>query len=320
MSIDEDFLSRYDDEKSLGVSIRWASLFLDWIRCTCVLITAYLTFGDTEEMEGISALVLSSSIVPQTIAVAHELWTAVKEGDTVDSTEGPTLHSLANTIVYYAASLSRTVSKIPKFLAWVFQCCSVNCIDFSWHLSIPCRYSLAAYWLHWLEGLALDIEPHHHAVELKQFSTDSTPWEPKAIVIVLDAMLDALSVSDAHSLDGFISIGSLPTVIRWMHLVGGNLPVDMKLRGCKIVRQLLQGCLADSDCSALSDEEIGLLLQVCDSAIEGARLDADETCTDEDVSFVIAHFVGNSRLTSELNKTDAGNEVIEQCEAHTGWN
>jgi hypothetical protein len=108
---------RYDLEKVDGFTTNWLRLFLDWVRCICVLLTAYLRFGDADETLQISAMIVTTSIVPQTLAVVHELW--MENRHDADTIEGAERQSIVASLVFFAASLSRSVCRIPNIIALV---------------------------------------------------------------------------------------------------------------------------------------------------------------------------------------------------------
>jgi hypothetical protein len=149
------------------------------------------------------------------------------------------------------------------------------------------RYSLAPYWLQWLEELAYDSVPCPHAADLKQFATAEMPWEQSTLVVVLETFIDAVTDADGDSTEGFLAVGTLPIVVRWMFNGVSALPPGMLLRGSKLVRQLLQYAHTDLNAIAMSDEEIGMLVHVCTVAIDRGHIDLDETSTDDDVRFPV---------------------------------
>ena len=105
---------RYDEERKNGaMETNWQRLLLDWVRCICILITSYLTCGESEEVEEIKTLIVSSAIVPQTIAVVHELWME----EYASSEVNPDQRKIIDVMLHYGASLSRTVCCVPKILA-----------------------------------------------------------------------------------------------------------------------------------------------------------------------------------------------------------
>jgi len=262
-------IQRYDAVKAEDGTgeTDWRYVFLDWVRCICVLLTGYLRFGDQEEKNVMSAIIVGSSIVPQILAVVHEFWSAERAKKTVDSQNGRGKIAV-DAMLHYAATLSRTVCQLPSILS----------------------YALAPYWLQWLEGLPVDSAPCKNVADLEQFATGRAPAEPVSAVLVLDTFLNAVASTDADAIDGFLSIGTLPTVVNWMHADVRRMPPAMLFRACKIVKELLnRHTHADLETLSLSDHEIGILADICSTIIDLSEVESTESSTDEDAPVEVVY-------------------------------